>query len=103
MHLAASAVDQRFSARGFLGLEPRGPPTRRASPAWDPPIANHPIPSSLCRSLPEPKIPSRKFGPLTLGPPVGTSGDVSSGPNTFGDIVLAMVGIPPINLLTSGA
>jgi hypothetical protein len=48
------------------------------------------------------QIASRKFGPLTLGATVGTSGDVASGAGTFGDIVLALAGIPPINMLTSG-
>ncbi len=49
------------------------------------------------------QITSRKFGPLTLGAAVGTSGDVTSGLNTSTDIVLALLGIPPINMLSSGA
>ncbi len=47
------------------------------------------------------QITSKKFAPVTLGATVGTPGDVSSGSHTAGDIVMALVGIPPLNMLTS--
>jgi hypothetical protein len=48
------------------------------------------------------QITSRKFGPVTLGATVGTTGDVTSGMKTANDVLLMSLGIPPLGMLTSG-
>jgi hypothetical protein len=48
------------------------------------------------------QITSNRFGSLNLGTTVSTTGTVTSAANTFSDVSLVLLGIPPLAMLTNG-